>query len=196
MAAPSPTPSSTPWYGARDFPQRSSRRLPSTSCAREGRRGHEVPRLRHDRRVPFVWLAPYGHLRDTVTLDFQVTTTPSNAWAEAAGGCRGWKGPCTHARTADPHAASHMLVLREADEGAVGNDEPTAYDRNIGYQEVWAEPVRTVVAWYGISDIALAKTCRKLSCPAPRSGLLGAAKSRDGSGSTPRCRRSPTGSPA
>lgn len=36
--------------------------------------------------------------------------------------------------------------------------------------EVWAEPVVKVAEWYGVSDAALAKTCRKLRVPLPPCG--------------------------
>jgi hypothetical protein len=47
---------------------------------------------------------------------------------------------------------------------------PEVYERKKLYQEVWAEPVK-IVAWrYGVSDVALAKTCRKLAIPLPGRG--------------------------
>lgn len=47
---------------------------------------------------------------------------------------------------------------------------PAAYEREKLYEEVWAEPVRTVAARYGVSDVALAKTCRRLDVPLPGRG--------------------------
>ena len=44
------------------------------------------------------------------------------------------------------------------------------YERAQLYDEVWAEPVRTVAKRYGISDVALAKICRRLSVPVPGRG--------------------------
>ena len=44
------------------------------------------------------------------------------------------------------------------------------YRREQLYEEVWAEPVRTVAQRYGISDVALAKICRKLAVPRPGVG--------------------------
>lgn len=44
------------------------------------------------------------------------------------------------------------------------------YDRNQLYAEVWAEPMQTVAERYGVSDVALAKTCRKLNIPLPGRG--------------------------
>lgn len=44
------------------------------------------------------------------------------------------------------------------------------YDRNQLYQKVWEEPVKKVAARYGISGVALAKTCRKLRVPLPGRG--------------------------
>lgn len=44
------------------------------------------------------------------------------------------------------------------------------YDRETLYEEVWAEPVETVAGRYGVSGVALAKTCRKLRVPLPGRG--------------------------
>lgn len=48
--------------------------------------------------------------------------------------------------------------------------EDVTYDRNTLYEEVWAAPVREVAKRYRISDVALAKTCRKLGIPLPPRG--------------------------
>jgi hypothetical protein len=48
--------------------------------------------------------------------------------------------------------------------------EPIKVYRNQLYDEIWAEPVRTVAKRYGISDVALAKICRKLNIPRPPVG--------------------------
>lgn len=45
-----------------------------------------------------------------------------------------------------------------------------AYDREKLYREVWAEPVRAVAIRYGVSDVALAKACRRLKVPLPGVG--------------------------
>jgi hypothetical protein len=44
------------------------------------------------------------------------------------------------------------------------------YERQKLYDEVWAEPVRTVAKRYGVSDVALRKTCQKLAVPLPGRG--------------------------
>jgi hypothetical protein len=44
------------------------------------------------------------------------------------------------------------------------------YEREKLYQEVWAEPIRDVAKRYEVSDVALAKTCRKLAIPLPGRG--------------------------
>jgi hypothetical protein len=48
--------------------------------------------------------------------------------------------------------------------------ETIRYDREKLYQEVWAEPMLAVAARYGVSSVALAKTCRKLGVPTPTRG--------------------------
>lgn len=54
----------------------------------------------------------------------------------------------------------------------MGDNEksPELYEREKLYQEVWAEPVKIVAQRYGVSDVALAKTCRKLAIPLPGRG--------------------------
>lgn len=52
------------------------------------------------------------------------------------------------------------------------------YRRDELYEQVWAEPVREVAKRYGVSDVALAKTCRRLSVPLPGRGYW--AKKRAG----------------
>lgn len=39
--------------------------------------------------------------------------------------------------------------------------------RETLYAEVWTEPVLVVAKRYGVSNVALAKACRKLSVPLP-----------------------------
>src|SRR5437870_223395 len=46
----------------------------------------------------------------------------------------------------------------------------TIFKRDTLYAEVWADPVRTVAARYGTSDVGLRKICIKLGVPFP---LLG-----------------------
>jgi hypothetical protein len=48
--------------------------------------------------------------------------------------------------------------------------EAGVFKREQLYDLVWAEPVRTVARRYGISDVGLAKACRKLKIPLPRRG--------------------------
>jgi hypothetical protein len=44
------------------------------------------------------------------------------------------------------------------------------WDRNELYEEVWATPMAKLAKKYGISDVGLAKVCRKLSIPLPGRG--------------------------
>ena len=48
--------------------------------------------------------------------------------------------------------------------------ETTSLSREQLYEQVWAEPVTKIAARLGISDVALAKACRKLRVPLPRRG--------------------------
>jgi hypothetical protein len=44
------------------------------------------------------------------------------------------------------------------------------YNREVLYEQAWAEPVQKLAERYGISDVGLAKTCRKLRVPLPGRG--------------------------
>jgi hypothetical protein len=44
------------------------------------------------------------------------------------------------------------------------------YKREQLYEEIWKSPMRNVAKEYGVSDVALAKTCRKLYIPIPSIG--------------------------
>jgi len=52
------------------------------------------------------------------------------------------------------------------------------FNRNKLYAEVWLEPVRTVAKRYEVSDVALAKTCRKLNVPLPPRGYWARSPAR------------------
>ncbi len=53
-----------------------------------------------------------------------------------------------------------------------------AYDREKLYEEVWKEPALVVAKRYGVSSVALAKACRKLSVPLPPRGYWARARVR------------------
>lgn len=48
--------------------------------------------------------------------------------------------------------------------------EPEYYDRDKLYNEVWEQPVTKVAEQYGVSDVAIAKVCRKMRVPVPGRG--------------------------
>lgn len=73
--------------------------------------------------------------------------------------------------------------------------ETTVYRREELYNQVWTEPVRTVAKRYGISDVALAKICKKLSVPVPGRGYW-AEKEAGKSPVRPALSKLPEGSPA
>ena len=54
------------------------------------------------------------------------------------------------------------------------------WDRNSLYEEVWATPMAKLARKYGISDVGLAKVCRKLAIPVPGRGYW--AKKEAGQG--------------
>ena len=44
------------------------------------------------------------------------------------------------------------------------------WNRDSLYEEVWATPMAKLAKQYGISDVGLAKVCRKLAIPVPGRG--------------------------
>lgn len=50
------------------------------------------------------------------------------------------------------------------------DERTTNYEREKLYKEVWTEPVLVVAKRYGVSNVALAKACRKLAVPLPPRG--------------------------
>jgi hypothetical protein len=50
------------------------------------------------------------------------------------------------------------------------NQDDRFWNRNALYEEVWSIPMRKLAEKYGISDVGLAKNCRKLSIPLPGRG--------------------------
>jgi hypothetical protein len=44
------------------------------------------------------------------------------------------------------------------------------WDREKLYDLIWTKPMRTVAHEYGLSDVALAKVCKKLQIPRPGVG--------------------------
>jgi hypothetical protein len=50
------------------------------------------------------------------------------------------------------------------------NETDKFWDRNALYEEVWTTPMQRLAEKYGISDVGLAKVCRKLSIPRPGRG--------------------------
>ena len=61
---------------------------------------------------------------------------------------------------------------------AVSSQPKWPYDRQELYQEVWKAPLRSVAKEYGVSDVALGKTCKKLHVPVPGKGYWEKAAQR------------------
>ncbi len=68
------------------------------------------------------------------------------------------------------------------------------YEREKLYEEVWKEPVLVVANRYGVSNVALAKACRKLAVPLPPRGYW--ARIRAGRKAPPRPPLPPYESPS
>jgi hypothetical protein len=47
---------------------------------------------------------------------------------------------------------------------------PASVDRETLFNEVWSEPVRKLARRYSVSDVALAKVCRRMGIPLPPRG--------------------------
>lgn len=58
----------------------------------------------------------------------------------------------------------------------MANPKQTVVNREKLYEEVWGEPVVIVAKRYGISDVGLAKICKKLSIPLPTRGYWAKVK--------------------
>ncbi|NLB96602.1 MAG: hypothetical protein GX785_12955, partial [Armatimonadetes bacterium] len=43
------------------------------------------------------------------------------------------------------------------------SDGGVVYERDKLYEEVWSEPVTAVAKRYGVSDVAIHKTCKRLA---------------------------------
>lgn len=56
--------------------------------------------------------------------------------------------------------------------------DSTTYERETLYEQIWAEPVRDVAKRYDVSDVYLARVCRKLSVPVPGRGYWAKPKAR------------------
>lgn len=50
------------------------------------------------------------------------------------------------------------------------SNQNSTWDRRELYEKVWQFPLRKLAAEYGISDVGLAKVCRKLEIPLPGLG--------------------------
>lgn len=48
--------------------------------------------------------------------------------------------------------------------------DSVSLDREELYEQVWSEPMVLLARRYGISDVALAKICRKINVPVPARG--------------------------
>lgn len=68
--------------------------------------------------------------------------------------------------------------------------EEVTFSRDRLYEQVWARPVLAVAAAYGVSNVALAKICRRLGVRSRRAAT-GLGSRRDSAGSSHPCPRSP-----
>src|ERR1039457_4988169 len=57
-----------------------------------------------------------------------------------------------------------------AQDRVVSRELLSRYNRDDLYKKVWAQPMRTLAKEFGVSDVALAKTCKKLFVPVPGRG--------------------------
>ena len=71
-------------------------------------------------------------------------------------------------RTAEQKAQDERQ--KEASRKWFLKDLMTKYNREKIYEEIWSEPIQHVAKRYGISDVGLAKVCKKLNIPRPGRG--------------------------
>jgi len=71
-------------------------------------------------------------------------------------------------RTAEQKAQEERQ--KEASRKWFLSDLMTKYNREKIYEEIWSEPIQHVAKRYGISDVGLAKVCKKLNIPRPGRG--------------------------
>jgi hypothetical protein len=64
------------------------------------------------------------------------------------------------------------------------NDASVRVERSVLYEQVWAEAMVNVAKKYGVSDVALAKICRKLTIPVPGRVLAKKTHGETGAAST------------
>jgi hypothetical protein len=90
-----------------------------------------------------------------------VTKTASAALPQAS--------PLKRQHVIDPvqnqHPPAHCAVIDRVSPVLLAR-----YDRERLYNKVWAMPVRLAASEYGVSNVAIAKTCRKLHIPVPGRG--------------------------
>lgn len=66
----------------------------------------------------------------------------------------------------------HTLAPRrkQLEQSALSHALLRKYNRDVLYEEVWTQPIRKLARKYDVSDVALAKACRKLRVPLPGLG--------------------------
>ena len=77
------------------------------------------------------------------------------------------------ARTHSLDGRRTVAAKREPKKDKIAKWEDTAleqYNREELYRKVWEQPLLKVAEEYGVSSVALGKTCRKLSVPVPGRG--------------------------
>src|SRR5580704_16101629 len=74
-------------------------------------------------------------------------------------------------RRFDPFALKGLSML-QPDEAVMPEDEEKqlTVSREDLYELVWSKPMRELAKDFGISDVALAKRCRRLAIPVPGRG--------------------------
>jgi hypothetical protein len=102
--------------------------------------------FRHVRRKPRV---------ETVPKTSATKATEVRAQVPESGATEG-RAASAPQKTSAPRGVSPVLLSR--------------YNRETLYQEVWSSPTRDVAKKYGVSDVALGKTCKKLLIPLPGRG--------------------------
>jgi hypothetical protein len=102
-----------------------------------------------------------------IPLNASAESTPSREPRSPAGRA---DTPKAHDRSRKRLAPSRPELRTRRESLWASSSLMARFDREELYERVWTVPIRKLAKQYGISDVALAKSCRKLSIPLPGRG--------------------------
>jgi hypothetical protein len=84
--------------------------------------------------------------------------------------CSDPDNPSLSHRSGTSRAPKSRTIICDRDPLLVSRVLMTRYDRETLYEKVWTVTMRELAKEYGVSDVAMGKTCRKLHIPVPGTG--------------------------